>query len=56
MSGITDIHGEGWDTRKISKYFNERNNIANHQEEVPMTTSKQFEKEYIIFSMMKKLH
>jgi hypothetical protein len=28
MSGISDIHGEGWDTRKISKYFNKRINIA----------------------------
>jgi hypothetical protein len=53
MSGITDIHGEGWDSRKISRYFNKKNNIANQQEEVPMTTSKQFEQAYIIFSMMK---
>jgi hypothetical protein len=29
MSGITDSVGEGWDKRKISKYFNERNNIVN---------------------------
>ncbi len=50
MSSMTDIHGEGWDTRWISRYFNKRNNIANQQEEVPMTTSKQFEQAYIIFS------
>ncbi len=55
MSGITDSLGEGWDTTKISRYFNERNNIANLQEDVPMTTSKQFEQTYIIFSMMKKI-
>jgi hypothetical protein len=54
MSSITDSVGEGWDTRKMSRFFNERNNIANQQEEVPMTTSKQFEQAYIIFSMMKK--
>jgi hypothetical protein len=41
---------------KISRFFNERNNIANQQEEVPMTTSKQFEQAYIIFSTMKKLN
>jgi hypothetical protein len=41
MSGITDSVGEGWDTRKISRFFNERINIANQPEEVPMTTSKQ---------------
>jgi hypothetical protein len=29
ISGITDIIGEGWDTRKISRFFNERNNIVN---------------------------
>ncbi len=40
MSAITDSIGEGWHTRKISKCFNEENNIANQQEEVPMTTSK----------------
>jgi hypothetical protein len=32
MSGITDSIFEGWDTRKISKYFNKENNIANQQE------------------------
>ncbi len=53
--GITDIHGEGWDRRKISRFFNKRNNIASRQEEVPMTTSKQFEQAYIFFSMMKKI-
>jgi hypothetical protein len=42
MSSIIDMHGEGWDTRMISRYFNKRNNIVNKQEEVPLTTSKQF--------------
>jgi hypothetical protein len=55
MSGITDSIGEGWDTRKISKYFKKENNIANQQEEVPMTTSKQFDQAYIMFSTMKKM-
>jgi hypothetical protein len=54
MSGITDSVGGGWDERKISRHFNERNNIVNQQEEAPMTTSKQFEQAYIIFSMMIK--
>jgi hypothetical protein len=45
--------GEGWDTRKISRIFNERNNTANQQEDVPMTTSKHFEQTYIIFSKIK---
>ncbi len=40
MSSTTGGRGEGWDTRKISRYFNGQNNIANQQEEVPMTTSK----------------
>jgi hypothetical protein len=56
MSSITDSVGEGWDKRKIWRYFNERNNIANQQDEVSMTTSKQFEQAYIIFSMTKKLN
>jgi hypothetical protein len=55
MSSITDSIGEDWDTKNISKYFNEENNIKNQQEEVPMTTSKQFEQAYIMFSMMKKI-
>jgi hypothetical protein len=42
MSSITDSPGEGWDKRKITRYFNEQHNIANQQREVPMTTSKQF--------------
>jgi hypothetical protein len=54
MSGITESVGEGWDERKISKIFNKRNNIVNGQEEVPMTTSKQFEHAYITLSMSKK--
>jgi hypothetical protein len=29
MSSSTDRVGEGWDKRKISRYFNERNNIVN---------------------------
>jgi hypothetical protein len=37
MSGITDSIGEGWDDGKIAKFFNERNNIVNGQEEIPMT-------------------
>jgi hypothetical protein len=39
MSSITDSISEGLDERKITKIFNERNNIVNGQEEVPMTTS-----------------
>jgi hypothetical protein len=54
MSSITDSIGEGWDTGKISKYFNKENNIANQQEEVTMTASKQFEQAYMIFSTIKK--
>ncbi len=38
MSSITDSIGEGWDTRKISRFFNKRNSIVNQQEEVPTTT------------------
>jgi hypothetical protein len=37
MSGITDSVGEGWDDRKIAKFFNKINSIVNGQEEVPMT-------------------
>jgi hypothetical protein len=48
MSGITDSIGEGWDDRKITKKINERNNIVNGQEEVPMTRSKHFEHAYIV--------
>jgi hypothetical protein len=55
MSGITDSLGEGWDDRKISKFFNERKNIVNGQGEVPMTTSKHFEHAYIILSTMTKI-
>ncbi len=55
ISGITDSVGEGWDDRKIAKFFNERNNIVNGQEEVPMTRSKHFEHAYIILSMMTKI-
>jgi hypothetical protein len=55
MSGITDSIREGWDDRKIEKKFNERNNIVNGQEEVPMTRSKHFEHAYIILSMMTKI-
>ncbi len=55
MSGITDSLGEGWDDRKIAKVFNERNNIVNGQEEVPMTRSKHFEHAYIILSMMRNI-
>jgi hypothetical protein len=55
MRGITDRVGEGWDERKISNFFNERNNIVNAQEEVPMTTSKHFEHAYITLSMMTKI-
>jgi hypothetical protein len=55
MSSITDRFGKGWDTRKFSRFFNERNNIVNGQEEVPMTTSKQVEQAYIIFSTMTKI-
>jgi hypothetical protein len=56
MNGITDSAGEGWDDRKITKFFNERNNIVNRQEEVPMTTSKHFEHAYIILSTMTKIN
>ena len=55
MSGITDSAGEGWDDRKIAKFFNERYNIVNGQEEVPMTRSKHFEHAYIILSTMTKI-
>jgi hypothetical protein len=55
MSSITDSIGEGWEDRKITIFFNERNNIVNGQEEVPMTTSKHFEHAYIILSMMTKI-
>jgi hypothetical protein len=55
MSGITDCVGKGWDERTISKFFNERNNIVNGQEEVPMTASKQFEHAYITLSTMTKI-
>jgi hypothetical protein len=54
MSSITDIIGKGWDERKISKFYNERNNIVNRQEEVAMTTSTQFEHAYITLSTMTK--
>jgi hypothetical protein len=54
MSGISDGIGEGWDSRIVSKIFNKENNIANQQQEVPMTTSQHFEKAHIIFSTMKK--
>ncbi len=55
MSGITDSLGEGWDDGKITKFFNERHNIVNGQEKVPMTTSKHFEHAYIILSTMTKI-
>ena len=55
MRGITDRVGEGWDERKISNFFNERNNIVNGQEEVPMTRSKHFEHAYIILSTVTKI-
>ncbi len=55
MSCITDSIGEGWDDRKIAKFFNKRSNIVNGQEEVPMTRSKHFEHAYIILSRMTKI-
>ena len=55
MSCITDSVGEGWDDGKIAIIFNERNNIVNGQEEVPMTRSKHSEHAYIILSMMTKI-
>ncbi len=55
MSGITDSVGEGWDDRKITKNFNNRNNFDNRQEEVLMTTSKHFDHAYIILSTMTKI-
>jgi hypothetical protein len=55
MSGITDSIGEDWNERKISKFFNKRNNFVNGQEEVPMTTSKHFERAYITLSTMTKI-
>jgi hypothetical protein len=55
MSGITDSIGEGWDDRKFANFFNERNNIVNGQEEVPMTRSKHFEDAYILLSTMTKI-
>ncbi len=56
ISGNTDSVGEGWDDRKIAKFFNERNNIVHGQEEVPMTRSKHFEHAYIILSTMTKMN
>ena len=50
MSCITDSLGEGWDDRKNAKFFIERNNIVNGQEEVSMTRLKHFEHAYIILS------
>ncbi len=35
ISGITDSVGEGWDERKITNFFNKRNNFVNGQEGVP---------------------
>jgi hypothetical protein len=55
VSCITDSIGEGWDDGIIAKIFNERNNIVNGQEEVPMTRSKHFEHAYIILSTMTKI-
>jgi hypothetical protein len=55
MSCITDRVDEGWDDGKIIFFFNERNNIANGQEEVPMTRSKHFDHAYIILSTMTKI-
>ncbi len=55
MSSITNSIGEGWDNRKITKFSNERTNLDNRQEEVPMTTSKHFEHAYIILSTMTKI-
>ncbi len=55
MSGITDSIGEGWDDGKIAKFFNERNNFDDRQEEVLMTTSIHFEHAYIILSTMTKI-
>jgi hypothetical protein len=55
INGITDSLGEGWDERKIAKFFIERNNIVNGQEEVSMTRLKHFEHAYIILSMMTKI-
>ncbi len=55
MSGITDSIGEGWDERKITIFFNQRNKFVNGQEEVPMTTSKHFEQAYITLSTMTKI-
>jgi hypothetical protein len=55
MSCITDSIGEGWDDGKIAKFVNERNNIVNGQEEIPMTRSEHFEHAYIILSTMTKI-
>jgi hypothetical protein len=55
MSSITDSIGEGWDDGKNAIFYNERNNIVNGQEEVPMTRSKHFEHAYIILSTMTKI-
>jgi hypothetical protein len=55
MSCITDSVGEGWDDGKIAKFVNERNNIVNGLEEVPITRSTHFEHAYIILSMMTKI-
>jgi hypothetical protein len=55
MSGIIDGVGEVWDGRKIKIHFNQRKNIVNGQEEVPMTRSKHFEHACILLSMMTKI-
>jgi hypothetical protein len=47
--------GEGWDDKKIAKFFYERTNIVIGQEEVPMTRSKHFEHAYIILLTMTKI-
>ncbi len=49
MSSITDSVGEGWDKRRVSKYFKKENNIENQQQEVLMATSKHFETAHILF-------
>ncbi len=55
LKDITASIGEGWVDRKIGIFFNERKNIVNGQEEVPMTRSKHFEHAYILLSTMTKI-
>jgi hypothetical protein len=55
VSAITDSIGQGWDRTRDLKYFNKSNNSEIEQQEVPMTTSHQFEEAHFMLSMMKQI-